>query len=719
MPTSLALSRQLSHLAILATLVSITAAAHAAQNRFILASQSNWEANRGFYIDLENSGGGDDHAAGEQARLNSNSLHLILAVADGTSWRYVNTIPTWTPNHQYHVQATILANHATLFLDGKELGHTDTNPLAPADTNFSAADIPTWAAAPTNYTIIETALTIRSANATLHHDWPDTNARAATAQRLFAAAPPWIDSHWKPTPNQPIKITIDFTLAQEPTDLRSLAPFVDRFGQDCYANSPEKITSDTQLQSDAAEEQRRLATTPPPTNLDAYGGDKSLTWHETATGFYHAARHNNFWWLITPYGYPCFYTGVCTAPTLTENSTSVTDRQYLFAQLPPKTDLWSAAWSIGLWGEKGNQYVSFDTANMIRKYGDTWRDAGENLCTQRLHAWAFTGLGKWAQPAGNLPFIAVLFHGSDPAHGNGKLDVFDSGATQRFRQSMQTQMQAHLKDPYLVGWSVGNEFDEIVQDKDLAAMLAIPRPTPAKQAIIAHAIELLHHGDPSEFATAWHTTGHSLEQFAAKSLTPPPADIEPLRQYYTTAYYRFIYQTIKSIDPNHLYFGFWIVPGWWQNDSDWSLIAPWCDVIGYDRYANTFADAKVESLFRQTNKPVLCGEFGFPPTYNAQRGYGFYPPVNVPDDAAAGDRYKQWVHDATRNPYCVGGTWFEYRDEPLTGRGPGKGADLIHDEHYAFGVVEVTDRPKWDLVQRMREANLTATYDRNRAAAEN
>jgi len=56
--------------------------------------------------------------------------------------------------------------------------------------------------------------------------------------------------------------------------------------------------------------------------------------------------------------------------------------------------------------------------------------------------------------------------------------------------------------------------------------------------------------------------------------------------------------------------------------------------------------------------------------------------------------------------------WFQYRDQPLTGRGPGSGPNLVYGEHYAFGIVDGTDRPKWDLVERMRAANLAAANAR-------
>ena len=193
----------------------------------------------------------------------------------------------------------------------------------------------------------------------------------------------------------------------------------------------------------------------------------------------------------------------------------------------------------------------------------------------------------------------------------------------------------------------------------------------------------------------------------AQTPNPPAEDIEKLRRFYAEKYYDFIYRTVKSIDPNHLYLGFWITFGWWENEEDWRLIARHCDVIGYDRYVREYADKNLTRLQAETDKPTLCGEFSFPAWYDGLRGYGRYG-CYARDDAETGPLYGNWVRGAAEDPYCVGMMWFQYRDQPLTGRGPGRGARLTLGEHYAFGLITVTDRPKWPLVRQMREANLKA-----------
>jgi hypothetical protein len=113
---------------------------------------------------------------------------------------------------------------------------------------------------------------------------------------------------------------------------------------------------------------------------------------------------------------------------------------------------------------------------------------------------------------------------------------------------------------------------------------------------------------------------------------------------------------------------------------------------------------------KEANKPVLCGEFSHPSWYGGKRGYGVFGTAPS-SDAQAGEFYARWVADAARNPYAIGLHWFQYRDQPITGRGT-TGTHLTTNEHFAFGLVDITDQPKWDMITRMREANLNAVKTR-------
>src|SRR5262245_13595157 len=133
----------------------------------------------------------------------------------------------------------------------------------------------------------------------------------------------------------------------------------------------------------------------------------------------------------------------------------------------------------------------------------------------------------------------------------------------------------------------------------------------------------------------------------------------------------------------------WVTPNWWVNEGDWEAVAPHCDVIGYDHYAARFGAEPAGKLIAAHDKPVLVGEFSCPAHYNGMRGVGRYG-NSCPDDASSGKFYAQWLADAARHPQCVGVLYFQYRDQPITGRGPAPGADasLVRGEDFAFGIVD-------------------------------
>ena len=114
------------------------------------------------------------------------------------------------------------------------------------------------------------------------------------------------------------------------------------------------------------------------------------------------------------------------------------------------------------------------------------------------------------------------------------------------------------------------------------------------------------------------------------------------------------------------------------------------------------------ALLHRLDKPSLIGEFSFPMTYDLVRGFAIYQSANARDDSSAGDAYTQWLMDAASEPTTVGVMWFQYRDEPLSGRGPGSGPLPVYGEHFAFGVADTADRPKYQLVSKMRDANLAS-----------
>ena len=542
---------------------------------------------------------------------------------------------------------------------------------------------------------------------------PDGNDSFPLPLILMAGLPvPW-PATFTEDPTQATTIQATFRLDALVSNPHQFDPYIDRYGQAAYGTWPQKVSTDGDLQAALAEEQIWLADNEPVAGRDLYGGSTVANWTDQATGYYHTAFHNNRWWLISPLGNPLFYIGLSGVYA---GLTPITERESMFAELPQQTGEFAAAYSQNAFGDSQNTtYVSFEVANMVRKYGNNWRNAQDTLARQRIAGWGFAGSGKWTHVQPGLVVNPVLEHSAVPdVTPGGHPDVFDPGIISQLRSTLMEQIGSNVTNPYVLGWSVGNEKDEIMQTTEVQAILALGASVPAKKALVDEALSAIYSGSVSALAAAWKITASSAAEVYASTPAPPPQDLETLRRYYEQSWYSTLYRTVKGIDPNHLYLGSWILPR--DYPADWPITAANCDVIGMDYYSPAFLSSEVDALIRSTNKPVLIGEFSFPSAYGGLRGFGWTGYITAEitlTDSASGDAYTQWLKNASAYPYVVGVEWFDYRDEPVSGRGNTNGVgnastNLVVGEDLAFGLVDVTDRPKYDLVNKVRAANVAA-----------
>lgn len=636
----------------------------APENRLILIDQSDFGANLGFYLSIEAVGEGD-------SAIPLGAARLILAVADGTRWRFLKVDPHLALGSKATVDAEITETGATLKLNEVEVGK-QSGAFKAIDKKLTVGDVPSWAASPAEYRVIPEEVKVKSMT-TIDHTFAEASADPLAVFEL--PAPPTFDV---PALKTPITLHATFRV-EKPLAPSTVKGIVDRYGQAVAAEWPGKVKSDADITDSIKDEAKHTEGWARPEKTDPYGGTTDA-WHAKATGFYQVVKHDGFWWLITPDGNPLFYTGICTAPALKWDVTPVTGREGLWAEPLPKDGLFKELWIKGAWGDSQEiDYFCPQSANLVRKFGAEWQQKATDELRDRVRRWGFSGLGKWSDKIPETTYLPVIDI-SVPKLGR-HYDIFDPDVKAAIKESLRSQIEPERENPWILGWSIGNEYDEIITTEEVTAYLQL---------------------DPS------HSLRKALEGYlSSKGLKKD--DVEAARRFYARSYYAFLYKTVKEIDPNHLYFGFWIVPNWWQNEEDWSLIAPCVDVIGYDRYSPSYGG--IESLFAKFDKPTLLGEFGFPAYYNGKRGLGRY--LNyVQTDAESGERYAAVVGAASKDPKCVGTFWFQYRDQPITGRGPGRGPGAVIGEHYAFGLVDLSDRPKWDLVDRVHAANLAATPTR-------
>ncbi len=677
-----------------------------AQHRYYFVAQYNWQERIGFYLSFEN------ETPEPVCRLST--LRIALGVADGSSWRFIVGSPQWQWNTPYTLKAQITEVGASLWLNGKPLGES-VGGFSAHSGALEIGTVPTWASGATDYHLTAHRVDIRIGKGKpISVSLAESPTTVPEPVRLFNPETFWGSPQTRKSfvPSLPMTIEATFRLVPLP-DWKRFQPYIDRYGQCRYVQTSDKVRTDADLRQSLEKEKRILAQWGTPSDFDRFGGYRKAGWREQGTGFYRITRKGDYWWLVTPEGYPCFYLGVCSVPALVWEMTPVSEREAIFEWLPPREGKTAEVWRRDVWGEHaGTDYVCLHAVNLMRRFGDDWGQQSVELAKQRLLTWGFSGVGKWDRLE-SFPCAPVLGHWDVPNLVRHP-DIFDPVIQAQFRESLRRQIEPLRNSAWVLGWSVGNEFDEIITREEIRQILRLPGAPAGKRGLIDYMLKNLYRNDLSRLTQAWGITARDRAELYTSQPNPPEEDIEALRRFYADRYYGWIYRTVKEIDPNHLYFGFWIVPGWWENEEDWLLSAKYCDVLGYDRYAPDFADNWMKRLIARIDKPILCGEFSFPAWYDGARAYGRYP-VWARDEAESGEMYRQWVTSAARHPACVGVMWFQYRDQPLTGRGPGRGDTLVIGEHFAFGLVDFTDRPKWELVKRMREVNLKAAQIRLQA----
>jgi agarase len=76
---------------------------------------------------------------------------------------------------------------------------------------------------------------------------------------------------------------------------------------------------------------------------------------------------------------------------------------------------------------------------------------------------------------------------------------------------------------------------------------------------------------------------------------------------------------------------------------------------------------------------------------------GLVPVTSQADRAQA---YRDYVLGAVRHPQFVGTHWFQWKDEPTTGR-------VYDEENYQIGFVDIADTPYRETIDASREVGRT------------
>ncbi|MCS7192718.1 MAG: beta-galactosidase [Armatimonadetes bacterium] len=518
-------------------------------------------------------------------------------------------------------------------------------------------------------------------------------------------------------PKKPVTLIVDNIRLSPKPEFKGI---VDKYGQYSRDDWKGKVKSDDDLKSQLREEEKWLKAHPSLPDRDEFGG-----WLKgpklRATGFFRTAyvvkgketeppanlkQGKGRWWLVTPNGSLFFSLGIDCVQY--GESSPLDNREYLFSWLPePNSPLGQFVYHWHFLGY--TRWVNFYAMNLFRKYGDDWRQKWLDVTIRRLLSWGFNTIGNWSSAevfrARKIPYV-VAIHISAPTYFQAGWhqmpDVFDERFPEVVEQTIANAVREWKDDRWCIGYFVDNELPWSNWGSDLVNRYDLPRRVLANDGNLPSKREFVRllrekYGEIERLNKAWKVQVASWEDLLSRPIQLPAqmtdeciADLSELLTHFARRYFSTVCNALKKHAPNQLYLGCRFASIQMEVIK---VAAEFCDVVSFNFYARR-VDENQWSFTNTIGKPCIIGEFHFGAL---DRGMFHTGLVAVENQAERGKAYQEYVQSLWKLPAFVGCHWFQYVDEPLTGRFDG--------ENYNIGFVSFVDYPYWELVDAARKIN--------------
>ncbi|MDR1284530.1 MAG: beta-agarase [Opitutaceae bacterium] len=469
-------------------------------------------------------------------------------------------------------------------------------------------------------------------------------------------------------------------------------PFIDIYGQYKHANWPEKIRTDADLKKAHQAELARLAATTRPSAWNRYGGWANGPRLE-ATGNFRTGKYNGKWWLVDPEGCLFFSQGIDVLIAHTD-PTRATGHEKWF-DFPVKT-----------------ADLPFTDRNLRKKYGqDNYAPAFYETLTRRLEAWGINTIGDWGKAdlilTGKTPYTLQLadYNRNLPRIAGSKLkfyDVFDPAWTRAMKMliadnaARRPEVMKSLTDPMCIGYFIDNELNFGNRGGRQTFTDDVLR-SPAKQAAKREFADDLRvkYITIERLNASWETDYPDWAALLNRTVVPKPsagyrADADAFFKKTVNEYFRHCRLAVKGSAPHRLYLGTRFVSTDATRRVLFEASEKHCDVLTLNVYAHSTANLRTEGF---PDMPVLIGEFHF-----GILDRGLFSASLAPAGITQQERalaYTRFLQGALAHPNIIGAHWFQFRDQPLTGRWDGEG--------YAIGFVDIADTPYPEITHAARD----------------
>ncbi|NVK26092.1 MAG: beta-galactosidase [Gammaproteobacteria bacterium] len=541
-----------------------------------------------------------------------------------------------------------------------------------------------------------------------------------------------------------------------PSDPKWMKGVLDEFGQNAKFKTALHVDNLEQLQHKAAQELKELAAAKPNPQRSKFGGYLNGPKLE-ATGYFRTEKVNGKWWMVDPEGYVFFSHGpanvrMANLSTLTgidykderarhrsayeltpEDSMGIVDvpedikqthylssdlRRGLFEWLPEYNEPLAKHYSYRRWALKGamphGETYNFYRANLERKYGDYFMEQWYDVTIQRMKNWGFTSFGNWVDPnfyhREGVPYFANGWIIGDYKTLSGKVnhwglmpDSFDPVFAERARATIEQIAKEVKNSPWCAGIFIDNEKswgerEGSVEERYGVILDALSKnadESPAKAAFTKHLKD--KYQTITKLNTHWNTDIDSWDTLAAglefnQYNAAHVADLSRLLELLGEQYFTVVHNTLAEIMPNHLYMGARMA-NWGMPDEIIKASTSYSDVLSFNIYEDGVQDHFWKFL-EKVDLPVTIGEFHIGTASDS----GMFNPgiVHASDQKDRARKYKEYMQSVLSKPYMVGAHWFQYTDEPITGR-------ALDGENANIGFVNVTDTPYPELVQAVKD----------------
>jgi hypothetical protein len=384
--------------------------------------------------------------------------------------------------------------------------------------------------------------------------------------------------------------------------------------------------------------------------------------HGTANFWRLGQDGSGVWWLISPDGQPEFLNAVTTVQPYQRGR-----------------------------DKDGPAFVSKDWINPDTGKPDLDRWATRTL--DRVRDMGFKGLGAWSHPVFHKLDVPMtrdlnLWTWVPPQHKR----LYDPQWPQIIENAVKAQVEPLKDNRQLVGYFSDNELDWTDASSGASVYFdGLPVGDPNRAEVLKVVRSLWP--DVASFNADW---GSAIKDWAElEQMQSLPRDNPrgyhrlsgPWLQHMASDYFRITSAAIRKHDPNHLVLG--VRFKGYAPPEVCRASRGQTDAQSLNYYVNdALLDAEMfrEMYVESGNQPIILSEYSFH-SLDGRSGnrnvVGFA--AQVLDQQARADAYRIFTTALARVPYVVAADWFQWADEPPSGR-------VMDGEDVNFGIVDVDDR---------------------------